>query len=144
MMDMVKTMPESSYELSLKDLVEHSKIHETRQPTTAVDRETEVGRMKKKKNNIYHLPRQISRSGSMTDNRPILLKMFCPVPLSSKKKKSSSTTSNGTLAKVSPRPVEGEKFADKDWWRRRLSVPGEREPNGSGSSSGSSQSSRSR
>lgn len=134
LMEMVKTMPESCYELSLKDLVEHSKIHEARQQSRAVSEDKEKdnkgGKMKKIKI-IKFDERQMSRSGSITDNRPLLLKMFCPVPLRSKKKKNSSP-SNG---KVSPRPVEGEKFGEKDWWRRRFSVP---EPNGSGSSSGRS------
>ncbi|KAF5196652.1 Chlorohydroquinone/hydroquinone 1,2-dioxygenase [Thalictrum thalictroides] len=149
LMEMVKNMPESNYELSLKDLVEHSRIQGSGQTTVVEERgvgkdynkinSTEKKKKKKKKSDKP----QLSKSGSM-NNGPFLLKMFVPNPLGLKKRKSSTT---GLCAKVSPKPIEGEKFADKDWWKRRLSFVGESEKNGSSSisgSSGSSDSSRSR
>ncbi|PIA28498.1 hypothetical protein AQUCO_06900045v1 [Aquilegia coerulea] len=147
LMEMVKNMPESCYELSLKDLVEHSRIQGSGQTTMVEERGLDKdyntinsGKKKKKKNADKS---RLSRSGSM-NNGPFLLKMFVPNPLRLKKKKNLTT---GPCAKVSPKPIEGEKFADKDWWKRRFSVVGESEKNGSssiGGSSGSSDSSRRR
>ncbi|KAF9599770.1 hypothetical protein IFM89_001716 [Coptis chinensis] len=107
LMQMVKNMPETTYELSLKDLVEHSRIQGVGHTTVVEDTElgknfntNKAGGKKKKKTG-----KAILRSGSM-DNGPFLLKMFIPIFLGRKKKKSLIT---GTCAKVSPRPIEGEK-----------------------------------
>lgn len=134
LMEMVKNMPESNYELSLKDMVDQSRSHGIGQTAMGEERRVgkEIGGKRKKKNNK---PQQILRSESF-NNGPFLLKMFIPT-LGLKKKKSTATT--GTCAKVSPRPVEGDRSSDKDWWKKRFSVIGE---TGGSSSSQESRGSR--
>ncbi|GLU00929.1 hypothetical protein SLE2022_182630 [Rubroshorea leprosula] len=147
LMELVSKMPESCYELSLKDLVEQPMM-EVKQETTAVDkdnysRKTE-GKKKKKKN---EKKAQISRSGSI-DNGGFLLKMVFPVSLGSKKKKTkndSNSTSNCN-SKVSPRPSFSDasaKVEEKEWWKKTFSGPSEIESCGSSINSRSTKSSRS-
>ncbi|KAK9135031.1 hypothetical protein Syun_014361 [Stephania yunnanensis] len=145
LMEMVKQMPETSYELSLKDLVELPKAEGLGRTTLAEERERRDGaivkeserqRRKNNKNKKNDKGRSVSRSGSgsMGSNGPFLLKMFFPISLGWKKKSSPVT---GTCSKVSPRPMaEGEK-SEKDWWKKRLSVVGEYGSSRSGSSSSS-------
>ncbi|KAL2503639.1 embryo defective [Abeliophyllum distichum] len=138
LMEMVKNMPESSYELSLKDLVEHHRI-ETQDQEERLNKERKNGiqglnqrgkvkRQESKKNE------KIVRNGSF-DNRGLFLKMGFPISLKSKKKKNIVNNSGG---KVSPKP---EGSTDKDWWMKRFA--GSTDSGSSGSVSGSGSSGRS-
>ncbi|CAI9778061.1 unnamed protein product [Fraxinus pennsylvanica] len=106
LMEMVKNMPESSYELSLKDLVEHHRI-ETQDQEERLNKERNHGiqglHQRAKKNE------KMSRKGSF-DNRGLFLKMSFPISLKTKKK-------NNVVNKVLPKP---EGSTDKDWWMKRF------------------------
>ncbi|KAK6277239.1 hypothetical protein POUND7_017562 [Theobroma cacao] len=129
LMEMVSRMPESCYELSLKDLVEHQPVVvEPKQESFAegrgvINEDTYMKEkeMKKKKKQNKQKP-QIIRSGSI-DNGGFLLKMVFPISLRSKKKKKikndSATNHN---SKVSPKPTVSDasaKNVDKEWWKKR-------------------------
>lgn len=98
-MEMIKDMPESSYELTLKDIVEQQ------------DKEDAVAEEEKVKHKIpvrakSANTKQICRSESM-ESEVFLLKTFLPVSLSSKKK-----------AKPRKHSREGpEKQANRVWWK---------------------------
>ncbi|XP_022895188.1 uncharacterized protein LOC111409364 [Olea europaea var. sylvestris] len=106
LMEMVKNMPESSYELSLKDLVEHHRI----------ETQDEEERSNKKRNHgIQGLHQRAKKNETMIrkgsfDNRGLFLKMGFPISLKSKKK-------NNVVNNVSPKP---ERSTDKDWWMKRF------------------------
>eukprot|EP00262_Sarcandra_glabra_P016300 TRINITY_DN5272_c1_g1_i1.p1 TRINITY_DN5272_c1_g1~~TRINITY_DN5272_c1_g1_i1.p1 ORF type:complete len:344 (+),score=58.60 TRINITY_DN5272_c1_g1_i1:353-1384(+) len=144
LMEMIKNMPESAYELSLKDIVESPTAAMVRQETVAEDVEltNQMIEREKKKKKKKKVKRQVSRtsSGSM-DNGGFLLKMFFPTSLGLKR----SSRSSNTCSKVSPRPIlaEGEKVGvdrsvDGEWWKRRFSLSSDNE--GSRISRGSSRS----
>ncbi|XP_009630222.1 uncharacterized protein LOC107801673 [Nicotiana tabacum] len=124
LMEMVKNMPESCYELSLKDLVE--------QPTTATQVNCLINKEKnqvvqhrvKIRKNDQIKKAKMMRSNSI-DNGGLFLKMVSPVPLRSKRKKKNSAN---TTNKVSPKPEESEnssKSLEKDWWKKRFSSSSE-------------------
>ncbi|XP_009777713.1 uncharacterized protein [Nicotiana sylvestris] len=147
LMEMVKNMPESCYELSLKDLVE--------QPTTSFQSQ-ENCLMNKEKNQVVQHRVKIKRQESSNmnkkkknqmmksrslDNGGLFLKMVSPVPLRSKRK-------TNTTNKVSPKLEECEnssKSLEKDWWKKRFSSSsesGSSRNRSSGSTSSSSTNSR--
>ncbi|XWS23653.1 hypothetical protein CRYUN_Cryun28dG0033500 [Craigia yunnanensis] len=150
LMEMVSRMPESCYELTLKDLVEHQPVVvEPKQESFAEGRgvinedkyKKEEAKGKKKKNNPKP---QIKRSGSI-DNGGFLLKMVFPISLGSKKKKKKKNDSNTHNSKVSPKPTVSDasgKSVDKEWWKKR-SGSSESESGGSTINSGSTKSNRS-
>ncbi|KAK8510580.1 hypothetical protein V6N12_055507 [Hibiscus sabdariffa] len=154
LMEMVSKMPESCYELTLKDLVEHQQqlalVDEPKQESFAEGRgSNSIEDHKYKKERQNSQKQQINRSGSL-DNGGFLLKMVFPVSLGSKKKKmvmkkkkNDCNTSNNY--KVSSKPTVADvsgKTVDKDWWKKRS---GSSESDGGGSTinSGSTKSSRS-
>lgn len=116
LMEMIKDLPESSYELSLKDIVDQQNTGDVQEKEAAVAEELEVKHIRKnrvigraKSSNT----KQICRSESM-ESDVFLLKMFLPVSLSSKKKASPRK-----LPRIcSGQSSEGhEKRANKDWWK---------------------------
>lgn len=131
-MEMVKNMPESCYELSLKDLVEHhprmgspkedSCLLEDKnydEHEQAVNQRVKSIRRQESKNSEKKA--QILRSASM-ENRGLFLKVVFPVSLKSRKKKNLMT--NSTISRVSPKPEGSDKTSknvDKDWWKKRFS-----------------------
>ncbi|CAN4097572.1 unnamed protein product [Withania somnifera] len=126
LMEMVKNMPESCFELSLKDLVEHPKSFESQEDQVVQNRVNikKIDQIKKAK---------MMRSKSI-ESGGIFLKMVSPVSLRSKKKKTKKNSSVNTN-RVSPKPEECEKSSsskslEKEWWKKGFS----------GSSSGSSSS----
>ncbi|XP_052200725.1 uncharacterized protein LOC127807124 [Diospyros lotus] len=128
LMEMVKNMPESSYELSLKDLVEQPPRMEAKEERLVGEKigfgrksESQEGKRIKRKAKMV-------RSGSV-ENGGLLLKMVFPLSLGYSKKRNSSAASTA-CSRVSPKPEPAE------WWKRRLSGLSE-----SGSSGGSSRSS---
>ncbi|XVF39199.1 hypothetical protein PTKIN_Ptkin01aG0016500 [Pterospermum kingtungense] len=153
LMEMVSRMPESCYELTLKDLVEHRDqqqqqqqqqpvVVEPKQESFAEGRGQKEKKKKKKKNNPKP---KINRNGSI-DNGGFLLKMVFPISLGSKqKKKKKNDSSSNHNSKVSPKPIVSDssgKNVDKDWWKKR-SGSSESESGGSTMNSGSTKSSRS-
>lgn len=146
-MEMVRNMPESSYELSLKDLVEHHLSNSERQQEGSVEKydsgsETSFRRDASKKRSETRA--LVTRSRSV-DSGGFYLKMFFPLPfgqISTKKKRNLRSDSglNGS-SRVSPKPLPP---VDRDWWRKRSSgAAGENEGSVSGGSMTSSGSSNS-
>ncbi|CAA3025544.1 Hypothetical predicted protein [Olea europaea subsp. europaea] len=114
LMEMIKDIPESSYELSLKDIVEdkHSKEKEK---TGTIEEEmnsnkTETRNSRKSKTAGRS---QISRTQSM-DSGVFLLKMSLPIPVFSKK---NSKVRNCTKISPGPSSEGSEKRTNKDWWK---------------------------
>ncbi|XP_027148814.1 uncharacterized protein LOC113749322 [Coffea eugenioides] len=159
LMEMVKNMPESCYELSLKDLVEHPRIESPKEESYLLEQKNYDDRLQVLNQKVKSIRRQesknsekkaqILRSKSM-ENRDLFLKMVFPLSFKSRKKKNLMTN---TLAKVSPKPEVPDKTSksvDKDWWKKRFSSSsgsesGRTSSNGgsTGSSGSSSSSSRS-
>lgn len=118
LMEMVENMPESSYELSLRDIVDEQQTlrkgqHNEELDKTSMNLGTKVVRRTQKKKYIKR-PSKISRSESM-DSGVFLLKMFIPSFLGSKKKSTSGTDSKvwRSLSFDGPeKPVGG-----KGWWK---------------------------
>ncbi|KAA8538345.1 hypothetical protein F0562_027832 [Nyssa sinensis] len=142
LMEMVKNMPESSYELSLRDLVDQTKVgaqeeclvEEKKFVSESVSQRLKVMREDSKKNEKKV---KMMRSGSI-DNRGLFLKMVFPISLGSKKKKNSATNN---FAKVSPKPEASEKSSkgvDKDWWKKRFSTSFDSENSGTSSNNSGS------
>ncbi|GMI86688.1 hypothetical protein HRI_002338100 [Hibiscus trionum] len=107
LMDMVRNMPDSCYELSLKDLVDQQNSPETIKEKVVYEHksfrmETETKKRKAKAGSL-------SRTASMEANH-FLLKMFFPTCLSFKKKSTAEKNSR-----------EGsEKPVGKKWWIKRI------------------------
>lgn len=146
---MVRNMPESSYELSLKDLVEHHLTNSKRQQDgdaaslSRDDSSSETSFRRDRSKNRSETRALVTRSKSV-DNGGFYLKMFFPLPFGqvSAKKKSNLRTDSGLSgsSRVSPKPPP----VDRDWWRKRSSVAGgENEGSISGGSMTSSGSSNS-
>ncbi|OIT18734.1 hypothetical protein A4A49_43608 [Nicotiana attenuata] len=160
LMEMVKNMPESCYELSLKDLVEQNRVLESDQEECLINKEEEnftsttsleQQRMKsiqrqesnssKKSNNNkndHQKKGKMIRSESF-ENQRLFLKMFFPISLESKKKNLKNSPKTST--KVSPKPegsVKSSKNVEKDWWKRRFSCSSESDSSRTGSSNSES------
>ncbi|XP_006305527.2 uncharacterized protein LOC17898447 [Capsella rubella] len=144
LMDIVSKMPESCYELSLKDLVEVKVSQENERKVfdelpKRIDKPSKV--VKKMKSDKRIDP---NRSGG-GDNGGFLLKMMFPVSLGSnttntkKKKKTKKKKGQDTIkdSQVSPRPSisdEPVRAEDKEWWNKMSEASTKR----SGSSSSNS------
>ncbi|PPD99883.1 hypothetical protein GOBAR_DD03063 [Gossypium barbadense] len=120
LMEMIRNMPKSSYELSLKDLVDKQNSSETvKEKVVLEDKsfrlETEI---RTKKRTAKAKAGSLSRTASMETDK-LLLKMFFPSRLSFKKKSMAENSS-----KVSPSPsCEGsEKPVDKQWWIKKIFI----------------------
>ncbi|KAL2504660.1 embryo defective [Abeliophyllum distichum] len=114
LMEMIKDMPESSYELSFKDILEDQQSMEVEKKKnvrveTNQKCKTGAGNSEKCKSTRR---RQISRSESM-ESGVFLLKMFLPLSLGSKKSK------RRICGNVSPELwSEGStKRSNKGWWK---------------------------
>lgn len=122
---MVRNMPESSYELSLKDLVEKQPRVEERNNSSnkiAQKREGVVassGRTRKVDVNNG----KVKRSSGNIDSGGFYLKMGFPISLGSKKKnnkKKNESSVNNNSSKVSPRTSSvSDKGLDKEWWKKK-------------------------
>lgn len=132
-MDIVRNMPESCYELSLKDLVEQQGAEgedEVSEGKHLLEREN-LSRGKKNGVKKTH----VHRSESM-DNRGVLLNMMTPVSFGTSIRKKKSNSDSNFLLKESPKSIDGSgKAAEKEWWNKR--------ENRSGGSSGGSKNSSS-
>ncbi|RZC94401.1 hypothetical protein C5167_026133 [Papaver somniferum] len=135
LMDMIRTMPENSYELSLKDLIEHkqqpqptkddhhdatpemeSSRNSTNNSSSTTSKVSSKDQTKSnRENNIPVLKRSKSADSSNGKNGPVLLKMFLPFSdfgMHKKKRKNKGSKKSAYYAKVSPKPIpliEGEK-----------------------------------
>ncbi|XP_022850296.1 uncharacterized protein LOC111372279 [Olea europaea var. sylvestris] len=157
LMDMIKNLPESSYELTLKDLVEPS-ILETQDQDQGQEEGSDklitnhddqvvdqMVKVKRQESMVKEKRAKMIRNGSI-DNRGLFLKMVFPITFKSKKKKNLT---NNASSKVSPKPEVSSKGADKEWWKKRFTYSSNSDnsrtsnSNGSkGSSSGDSYGSR--
>lgn len=99
LMEMVKSMPESSYELSLKDLVESHRMgnQERLEDSRSIKLQGRVKRQESKRDDNKNVSFQ---------DKGLFIKMVLPFSL----KKSSKKKIGG---RVSPKP-EGE----RDWWKK--------------------------
>ncbi|KAH0673604.1 hypothetical protein KY284_024691 [Solanum tuberosum] len=111
LMEMIQDLPESSFELSLKDIVDdQERIKECQQATT-VEGKNQKARMPQQRKTLKRS--QISRSESM-DSGVFLLKMFLPASIGSKKK---LKTRNYSKVSSKTSVDESEKSVNKDWWK---------------------------
>ncbi|KAJ7959218.1 Patatin-like phospholipase domain protein [Quillaja saponaria] len=144
LMDMVRNMPESCYELSLKDLVEHP-MAEVRQESREDERNSnsEIVYMKGKSKKMIDHKAKVTRNGNIQSGG-FYLKMVFPTSLSLGSKKKNNNKIDNNSAKVSPRPSISDgsaKGVDKEWWKKhRFSASGESESGGSSINSGSTKS----
>ncbi|KAL1815674.1 hypothetical protein ACET3Z_018248 [Daucus carota] len=125
LMEMVKAMPESSYELSLKDLVENFQGPE--QPGGIQES------AKKKKKKINNKAKK--KSGNMNENNKGMFLKMVELPFgggASRKKKVKNP-----YARVVLKTEDEGGFDDKEWWNkiRRWSVSDQGGSSGSGGSS---------
>ncbi|KAL0695053.1 hypothetical protein Bca4012_062233 [Brassica carinata] len=134
LMEMVSKMPESCYELSLKDIVEargneengRKIFDELTQRTSKVVRKTKSGK----------------RVEPSVNNGGFLLKMMFPFSFgskkdTSKKKKKRKGKDSVKDSQVSPRPSisdESVKTEERDWWNRLSESRGSESTKRSGSS----------
>lgn len=126
LMEIVKNMPESCFELSLKDLVEQPKSFESQEESlisTNREKNQDVqNRVNIKKNDQIRKAKMMMRSKSI-ENGGVFIKMVSPVSLRSKKKKNKNSSANTN--RVSPKPEECEnsssKNLEKEWWKKRFS-----------------------
>ncbi|XP_038885358.1 uncharacterized protein LOC120075766 [Benincasa hispida] len=151
LMEMVRNMPESSYELSLKDLVEHHLTNSKRQQdgdcaaaSLARDDSSSETSFRRDSSKTRSETRGLVTRSRSVDSGGFYLKMFLPLPFGqvSAKKKTNLRTDSGLSggSRVSPKPPPVE----KDWWRKRSAVAGgENEGSISGGSMMSSGSSNS-
>ncbi|XP_047977579.1 uncharacterized protein LOC125219601 [Salvia hispanica] len=128
LMEMVRNMPESSYELSLKDLVEHHRIEAPAPPPG--ESPARVGRQESK--------RSVSRSGSLkVESRGVFLKMVLPFSVPAKRR--SGVDRSFSSGRVLPAKGGGE----GDWWRKKVSRSSESDSSRMSVNSGAGGSSRS-
>ncbi|EXB40952.1 hypothetical protein L484_020686 [Morus notabilis] len=145
LMEMIQNMPESCYELSLKDLVDKQHgLQEGEEENTVIKDEnsnfdvpTQIRKLKKQKRTINR--GQITRTGSM-ESETFLIKMFFPTSLGSKKKAKA-----GNRARVSSikSTKQSETDTEKVQWIKGLFVVGRSKKICRSSTSGSSSSSNS-
>ncbi|XP_045816159.1 uncharacterized protein LOC123909366 [Trifolium pratense] len=115
LMEMVRNMPETNYELSLKDLVEHHhRVVNTREENT----EEEEKKMMKKNlsgKKIDNKTVEIKKNGKIDHDQGFYLKMGLPFfSLRSKDKKKKKKES-----KVSPRPsISDGQVKEKEWCKK--------------------------
>ncbi|WJX34002.1 hypothetical protein P8452_22156 [Trifolium repens] len=113
LMEMVRNMPESNYELSLKDLVEH---HHRVVNTTEENTEVEEEEKKKMKKNLSGKKMvEVKKNGKIDRDGGFYLKVGLPFfNLGSKEKKKKKKES-----KVSPRPsISDGHVKEKEWWKK--------------------------
>lgn len=164
LMEMVRELPESFYELSLKDIVEQKPVmekqkeidlpaeqklvKETAKEKAAKKQKTKNSGKKVKKSDSK---KKMVRSRSVDSGGFLLRTSVFPSFLSKKRKKSLSAASSFKIAPASkPQPAQTRhmKGTEKDWWKRKSCISSESEEShglssNSGSSSSSGSSSRS-
>ncbi|KAL9251028.1 hypothetical protein AKJ16_DCAP02356 [Drosera capensis] len=151
LMEMVRDMPESFYELSLKDIVEHrAAIHNAssghHEKRTAVEDVEEMKASKSKKAMAKSESKaKMVRNGSVINGGMLARTTVFPILLGAKNGKSKSLHSAATFklphkaVSSSSGIVNGSSVngTEKEWWKRRSCISSESESGGVGSSSGS-------
>ncbi|CAO2834259.1 unnamed protein product [Amaranthus hypochondriacus] len=160
LMDMVRDLPETFYELSLKDIVEQKggvdmevkkeiDIPEEKKPIMAVKEGKEMKKQRKNGKRVKksESKKKMVRSRSVDNGKFLLKTSVFPFLGSRKSKKNLNATSS---FKVAPMPKGGQtsnghvKFGEKEWWRKKSCISSEsEESNGLSSQSTSSRSSSS-
>ncbi|WJX40283.1 hypothetical protein P8452_27775 [Trifolium repens] len=121
LMEMVQNMPESNYELSLKDLVEHHhRVVNTREENTEEEEEKKMkknlsGKKVDNNNNNKKKMIEVKKNGKIDRDGGFYLKVGLPFfNLGSKEKKKKKKES-----KVSPRPSISDGYVkEKEWWKK--------------------------
>ncbi|KAJ6917136.1 hypothetical protein NC652_019500 [Populus alba x Populus x berolinensis] len=125
LMEMVHSMPECGYELSLKDIVDEKRISEKAQEEMAIQRTSSdlkieaqiITKQKTKKTKSFSKTGDVSRNGS-TEKETFLIKMFIPTSLSFKIR--SDNTRNDTVVPPRSSMELTDNRADKEWWVKRI------------------------
>ncbi|XP_061373347.1 uncharacterized protein LOC133315686 [Gastrolobium bilobum] len=147
LMEMVRNMPESSYELSLKDLVEHHRVN-PRQEDTVEERNLNVYKREGSGRKVVKMAKVVKKSGNI-DRGGFYLKMVLPFSLGSKQKKKNKKKNEAvgsSSSKVSPKPSASDGsgkgvVVDKEWWKKSPSACKESDSGESSINSGSVKSS---
>lgn len=149
LMEMVKNMPESSYELTLKDLVEQPLVEAPRESLSDKKGKSDEALYKRDSSKKMSDTRTMARrSTGRIDSGGLYLKMGFPMPLAYRKSIKKKEPLINTSAKVSPKPPAPDGSAkcgvDNEWWKKRFSASRDSESGRSSSNSGSMKSSGSR
>ncbi|XP_057795622.1 uncharacterized protein LOC131011795 [Salvia miltiorrhiza] len=133
LMEMVRHMPESSYELSLKDIVEHhhraeNQINQSHK-TGGLDSDQRAAAGLKKEEG-----RKFDRKLSFED-KGFFLNMAFPFSFKSKKKKKNV---GGNSGRVSPKPDGLKGGGEKDWWKKKFTGSSDSDSSRISNNSGSS------
>lgn len=159
LMEMVKNMPESTYELTLKDLVEKTMVEEVSEEYEKEEK-TLISKVEyRKEDSGNNSGRKVDhrvgsmRRGNIHSGGLYLKMMMFPPSLGSKKKKKKNKKSESCgneESKVNMRQSKSEgslkSMVDKEWWKKSPSASGDSESgvtsvnSGSTNSSGSSSS----
>ncbi|CAL0317951.1 unnamed protein product [Lupinus luteus] len=126
LMEMVRNMPESSYELTLKDIVEPPKV-DAGEENKIREKNLSNKNVQKREGLSIKVDKKGSSSSNKIDSGCLYLKMVFPTSLGSKKNnKKKDSSANNNSSKVCPRPsisdVSSNKSIDKDWWKKNLSA----------------------
>ncbi|KGN47988.2 uncharacterized protein LOC101215856 [Cucumis sativus] len=129
LMEIVNNMPESCYELSLRDLVEQPMVLGQREDTGVDEKDSYLGGDREVFSRENRKSRKETRAlvgRTSMENEGLYLKMGFPksIGTTTRKKKKKNDSSLNMSAKVSPKPPQ---LVEKDWWKRRLSVSSESE-----------------
>ncbi|KAK4429591.1 hypothetical protein Salat_1259700 [Sesamum alatum] len=125
LMEMVKNMPESSYELTLKDLVEHRSV----EPQAPEKEHRRPGAVKEKRREIG---RKYERNAMGLEKKGVFLNVVFPVSLESRKNQKFGR------GKVSPKPEGLKGGGERDWWKKRFTGSSDSDGSRTSGSTGSS------
>lgn len=135
---MVRHMPESSYELSLKDIVEHPHRAENQVQIP----KTEDGWLREKGGSDRRAAAGLKKEESRKFDRKLsfedkgfFLNMAFPFSFRSKKKKKTVGGNNG---RVSPKPEGLKAGGERDWWKRKFTGSSDSDSSRTSNNSGSS------
>ncbi|GKV21604.1 hypothetical protein SLEP1_g31568 [Rubroshorea leprosula] len=126
LMEMIENMPESSYELSLKDIVDEQHVAGGNEEIIMVEErsfraesENEIEKQKKKRKKKSIKSNHISRSGSM-DTDAFLIKLFFPTSLGLNLKKRAKAGNESNISTPLPESEESDSHAEKQWWIKKI------------------------
>lgn len=137
LMEMVRHMPESSYELSLKDIVEHHHRAENQIPKIedgssgdrgGSDQRPAAAGLKKEQSNSF------DRKSSF-ENKGMFLNMAFPLSFKSRKKKKII---GGNSGRISPKPEGLKGGGERDWWKKKFTGSSDSDSSRTSANSGSS------
>lgn len=142
LMEMVKNMPESSYELSLKDLVENDKMdmeNQNQAPAPPAAQEETPGSGNNTGSGVkvgQKIDKNMKRSGSF-EHKGLFLKMGLPVVSLQKRSNSGGNNNdNVTAGKAPPKPV----ICERDWWKKKFTSSSDSDSSRTSNTSGSTRS----